>query len=283
MSPSCPAASSGLCLQFDHITFWVSNAKQAASFYTAFLGFRPLAHKGLETGSRAYASHAVAQQEITLLFVSSLSPEDEEFARHLQQHGDCVKDIAFTVDDVDAIVDSLSRKQGVRLLRHWQEEDQDGVVKFATIASEGDMTHTLVQRNQFSGLFLPGFRETRTSHVAGNTLPAPGLQFIDHCVATRYENSIDSARDWYEKNLSFHRFWSVEDLSIETTKSSLKFLVVTNKNEKIKMTILEPAKGNRVSQVQEFNEYNGGPGIQHIALHTEDIVQSEWRRCITSP
>ena len=107
-------------------------------------------------------------------------------------------------------------------------------------------------------------------------MPSPALEFIDHCVATRFENTIDQSCDWYKKNLSFHRFWSVDDVEVETSNSSLKFLVVSNDSETIKLTILEPAAGKRKSQVQEFNEYNGGTGIQHIALHTENIIQSEY-------
>lgn len=272
MAPPDTAAR-GSCLNFDHITFWVSNAKQAASYYVAFMGFRPLAYKGLETGSREYAAHAVVQDRIVFLFVSALT-QNGEFSRQLNLHGDFVRDIAFTVDDVEAIV-TRSKSNGATLIRQWQEQDADGIVKLATISTIGDTTHTFVERSSYRGLFLPGFREPGIRDPSAD-LPPPGLQFIDHCVATRLENSIESTSDWYQKNLSFHRFWSVDDVDVKTTNSSLKFLVVANNSETIKLTILEPASGRRKSQVQEFNEYNGGTGIQHIALHTENICQSEY-------
>lgn len=260
------------CLNFDHVTFWVSNAKQAASYYVAFLGFQPLAYKGLETGSREVAAHAVIQNKVVFLFVSPLSPKNQEFGSRLQQHGDFVKDIAFTVDQLDPVV-SRSQANGATLLSLHNEQDADGCVRLATIATGmGDITHTFVEKGTYTGLFLPGFLASPLHH--GSCLPSPDLQFIDHCVSTSVQDTIDSSCEWYTKNLAFHRFWSVDDVGVETSNSSLKFLVVANNSESIKLNILEPAPGKRKSQVQEFNEYNDGPGIQHIALHTNDIIQS---------
>lgn len=260
------------CLRFDHVTFWVSNAKQAASYYVAYLGFKPLAYKGLETGSRQVAAHAVSQNNVVFVFQSSLSPDNQEFGQRLQSHGDFVKDIAFTVDDLDLVI-SHSRDKNACLVKSWREEDDGGSVRMATIATAmGDITHTFVERGSYAGLFLPGFKEPRIRHTSLS--PSPGLQFIDHCVSTSMENTIDSSSDWYQNNLSFHRFWSVDDIDVQTKNSGLKFLVVANDSETIKLNLLEPVVGMRKSQVQEFNEYNGGPGIQHIALHSDDIIQS---------
>lgn len=272
------------CVQFDFITFWVSNAKQAASYYMTHFGFSPIGYQGLETGSRDFAKHAVRQGNLTFLFVSALTPENEEFYNHIRQHGDFVKDIAFTVDDLDYVLESC-KSSGATVLGSWTEEDENGLVSFATVSTTGNVTHTFVERSNFHGVFLPGFKKSILQQPKSSP-PLKFLEFIDHCVATRFEDTIESTQEFYENSLSFHRFWSVDDraaettmsrnvVSIETADSSLKFLVVANENESIKMTILEPGPvkaGKKKSQVQEFNEYNAGPGIQHIALHTRDII-----------
>lgn len=266
------------CVKFDFITFWVSNAKQAASYFISYFGFTPIAYQGLETGSRQFAKHAVRQGDVIFVFVSCLTSENDEFYAHLRLHGDFVKDIAFTVDDLDGVLNNCLTHGAIIDKPLWSEEDASGVVRFATVKTTGDVTHTFVERKNYSGLFLPGF--SSSASLMKPTL-YPSLEyfsFIDHCVATRYEKTIESSQDFYEKSLSFHRFWSVDDstgVNVETSQSSLKFLVVANNNESIKMTILEPGPvvaGKKKSQVQEFNEYNSGPGIQHIALHTHDII-----------
>lgn len=273
--PSGEETNSGHCLAFHHLTFWVSNAKQSAHHFIAFFGFKPLAFKSLETGCRDYASHAVQQGDIIFVFVSPLATNDYVFGDCIRTHGDFVKDIAFLVDDLDQLV-SQAVSNGATIVKPiWTEEDAGGKVRFATIATAGDMTHTLVEKNDYTGIFLPHFAAPSIRIPFDRIDLTTGLEFIDHCVTTRPENSIDNSSDWYQKALSFHRFWSVDDVAVQTEKSSLKFLVVANRSETIKMTILEPASGERKSQVQEFNEYNGGPGTQHVALHTKDIVKSE--------
>lgn len=287
------------CVKFDHITFWASNAKQAASYYISHFGFSCIGYQGLETGSREFAKHAVKNGDVIFLFVSSLSADNEEFYNHIKLHGDFVKDIAFTVDDLDSVLET-SLNNGAKLQKSWEEEDENGSVRIATIQTTGDVTHTFVERTKFFGPFLPKFKNP----VLRQPVEYPSLNcfsFIDHCVATRYEDTIESTQDFYEKSLSFHRFWSVDDgnarsdsneignsfyrsnflrnkiVNVETDQSSLKFLVVANSNESIKMTILEPGPvkpGKKKSQVQEFNEFNAGPGIQHIALHTSDIISA---------
>lgn len=291
------------CVKFDFITFWVSNAKQAASYYITHFGFTPIGYQGLETGSREYAKHAVRNGDVTFLFVSSLTADNEVFHARLRLHGDFVKDIAFTVDDLDAVVESCLASGGELERSPWTQEDSEGMVRFATVRTTGDVSHTFVQRRDFTGIFLPGFKPP----ILQQPMDYPSINYfscIDHCVATRFEETIESTQEFYEKSLSFHRFWSVDDgeettalaketesmtdrssyrsnflrnkiVNVETAHSSLKFLVVANSNESIKITILEPGpvkEGKKKSQVQEFNEFNAGPGIQHIALHTSDIV-----------
>lgn len=150
----------GQCLNFDHLTFWVSNARQAASYYCVHFGFEPFVYRGLETGSRSIASHVIKQGKIILVFSSSLSPSSSsEISDHVSKHGDSVKDVAFSVDDLDLVVKRAVEK-GALVIRDIEEEidPKNGKVRFATVATFGDVTHTFVERQNYSGLFLPGFQ-----------------------------------------------------------------------------------------------------------------------------
>lgn len=145
--------------KFDHVTFWVGNAKQAATYYCVEFGFRPLAYKGLETQSRQIAAHVIQQNQIIMVFMSALEPENREMGAHLVTHGDGVKDIAFSVSGIESIVNH-ARAQGAKIVRDvWQESDKHGTVKFAQIQTFGDTTHLLVERIDYKGLFLPGYSE----------------------------------------------------------------------------------------------------------------------------
>ncbi|KAI1282156.1 4-hydroxyphenylpyruvate dioxygenase [Halotydeus destructor] len=240
-------ARPGQCLNFDHITFWVGNAKQSASLYCVQFGFEPLAYKGLETGSRQFARHAVRQGSVTFVFVSPLNPGDADFGHFLSSHGDAVKDIAFVVDDVELVL-SLAKERGAQVVKDiWQEEDQDGCVKMATVKTYGDVTHTLVQRIAYTGLFLPGYKPSQLKLSLLKNLSPVNFDFIDHCV---------------------------DDVNVRTGNTALNFIVVANDTETIKLNILEPAEAKNKSQVTEFNDYNGGPGVQHIAIHTSNIVDT---------
>lgn len=264
----------GKLISFDHITFWVGNAKQAAAYYCNHMGFEPFAYKGLETGTRDVASHVVKQNDILFAFSSPLNPGNEQMSRHMSAHGDGVRDIAFSVQDLDAVV-AAARERGADVLREvWEETDAGGTVRFATIRTFGDTCHTLVERGGYRGLFLPGFREPIMKNRLLASLPHIGLLVIDHCVGNQPDGGMEPATQWYEKILSMKRFWSVDDTQIHTKYSSLRSIVVTNSEETIKLPINEPAAGIRKSQIQEFIDYYGGAGIQHIALRTEDIISA---------
>ncbi|KAJ8043271.1 4-hydroxyphenylpyruvate dioxygenase [Holothuria leucospilota] len=237
-----PKPESGRFLSFHHITFWVGNAKQAASFYSVRMGFEPFAYKGLETGSRQVVSHVVRQNKIVFEFQSALNPGNHEMGDHLVKHGDGVKDVCFEVEDLDAIF------------------------------QYGDTTHTFVERAGYKGLYLPGYKKPLVEDLFVKTLPPSGLDFVDHVVGNQPDDEMTSAAEWYEKNLMFHRFWSVDDSQIHTQYSALRSIVVTNYEETIKMPINEPAQGKRKSQIQEYVDYYGGAGVQHIALNTKDII-----------
>jgi len=269
-----PKPEKGRFLHFDHITFWVGNAKQAASYYCTKMGFEPLAYSGLETGSREVASHVVRQNRIIFVFKSPYNPGNREMGDHLVTHGDGVKDIAFAVEDLDTII-KRAKERGAKIVRDvWEEKDEGGVVRFAIIQTFGDTTHTFMERQQFNGLFLPGYKTPIQNDNSLKNLPAAGLDFIDHCVGNQPDNMMTPASDWYEKSLMFHRFWSVDDSQIHTQYSALRSIVVTNYEETIKMPINEPAPGKKKSQIQEYVDYYGGPGIQHIALNTKDIIKA---------
>jgi len=272
-----PKPDRGRFLRFDHIEWWVGNAKQAASYYCARLGFEPMAYKGLETGSRKVASHVVRQRDIIFVFKSAYEPDAEEtkiMGAHLIQHGDGVKDVSFSVEDLDGIMDQCQKK-GVRVVRNiWEEEDEHGKVRFAKVQTYGDTTHTFIERAGYSGLFLPGYKIPLYKDLLCGTLPPIGLYFIDHCVGNQPDLKMEEAAEWYERNLLFHRFWSVDDSQVHTEFSALRSIVVSNYEETIKMPINEPAPGKRKSQIQEYVDYYGSAGVQHIALRSFDIIKS---------
>ncbi|MXQ84367.1 hypothetical protein E5288_WYG020722 [Bos mutus] len=252
----------GRFLHFHSVTFWVGNAKQAASYYCSKLGFEPLAYKGLETGSREVVSHVVKQGQIVFVFSSALNPWNKEMGDHLVKHGDGVKDIAFEVEDCDYIVQK-ARERGAKIVREpWVEQDKLGKVKFAVLQT----------KMNYTGRFLPGFEAPPFMDPQLSKLPSCSLEIIDHIVGNQPDQEMVSASEWYLKNLQFHRFWSVDDTQVHTEYSSLRSVVVANYEESIKMPINEPAPGKKKSQIQEYVDYNGGAGVQHIALKTKDII-----------
>ncbi|XP_017316157.2 4-hydroxyphenylpyruvate dioxygenase [Ictalurus punctatus] len=265
----------GKYVRFHHVTFWVGNAKQAAVFYCHKMGFEPLAYKGLETGSREMVSHVIKQDKILFEFVSPLNPGNQEMGEHFIKHGDAVKDIAFQVEDCDFLVQKARERGAVIVKEPWVEQDNYGKVKYAVIKTYGDTTHTLVEYlTPYKGLFLPGYHEPLFKDPLLPKLPSGCLSFIDHIVGNQPDDEMVSITDWYQKCLMFHRFWSIDDKQIHTQYSSLRSIVVTNYEETIKMPINEPAPGKKKSQIQEYVDYNGGAGVQHIALNTSNIIQA---------
>ncbi|XP_017577164.1 4-hydroxyphenylpyruvate dioxygenase [Pygocentrus nattereri] len=264
----------GRFICFDHITFWVGNAKQAASYYCNKLGFEPLAYRGLETGSRDVVSHVVKQGKIIYVFSSALNPGNKEMGEHLVKHGDGVKDVAFTVQDCDFLVQK-AREQGAVIVKEPHVlEDKFGKVKLAVLQTYGDTTHTLVEREGYTGLFLPGFHTPLFRDPLLDQLPSGKLEFIDHVVGNQPDDEMVPVVEWYRRNLLFHRFWSVDDKQLQTEFSALRSIVVANYEETVKMPINEPAIGKRKSQIQEYVEYYGSAGVQHIAMNTSNIIEA---------
>lgn len=272
----------GEFLGFDHIHFWVGNAYQAAAYYVCRFGFEPYAFRGLETGSRSVMTQVVRQNDVIFAFSSPLEPHNTRMSDHTMTHGDGVKEIAFNVNNCAAIFDRAVAAGAVVVRSPNTVFDGDEVgdggengCVIATIeAPYKDTWHTFIERRKFSGTFLPGFVGVVDHDPQVDLVEPVGLQFIDHCVANQEDGAMEPVVEWYVKKLSFHRYWSVDDSQLHTDYSSLRSIVIADYDERIKMPINEPADGLRKSQIQEFVEYYGGPGVQHIALNTNNIIRA---------
>jgi len=220
-------------------------------------------------------SHVMRQGNCTLVLSSALHDAfPEDMAVHLMKHGDGVRDVAFTVDDCRGIYNEAVKRGATSILAPQCLHDEHGTVWIATVRTYGDTVHSFVERVHYKGVFLPGY--TPVQHGDQDPLvkitPNPGLQFIDHCVGNQPDLTMERVAKWYEEKLQFHRFWSVDDSIMHTEYSSLRSIVVADYDESLKMPINEPAPGKKKSQIQEYVDYYGGPGVQHIALNTNDII-----------
>ncbi|CAG8174486.1 unnamed protein product [Penicillium nalgiovense] len=286
--PSVADASSVASYRgYDHVHWYVGNAKQAASYYITRMGFKRIAYKGLETSSRHICSHVIRNGDITFILSSPLrsldqidrfDPEEQaelkEIHGHLEKHGDAVKDVAFEVDDVDAVFLAAVKNGAKAVSNPKVVEDKSGRVKTATIQTYGQTTHTLIERSEYRGIFMPGYRaETAEEDPIVKFLPGVHLSHIDHCVGNQDWDEMDKICEYYEKALGFHRFWSVDDNEICTEFSALSSVVMASPNEIVKMPINEPAKGKKQSQIEEYVDFYNGAGVQHIALRTDDIIR----------
>ncbi|KAF2202756.1 4-hydroxyphenylpyruvate dioxygenase [Delitschia confertaspora ATCC 74209] len=274
---------------YHHVHWYVGNAKQAASYYISRMGFKRVAYRGLETGSRAIASHVVRNGNVTFVLSSPLrGPEQaEEFGEeegrllremheHMTKHGDGVKDVAFEVDSVDSIYTAALSAGAIAVSAPTTMSDDNGSVRLATIQTYGDTTHTLIEKSSnYTGVFLPGYRaDTAEGDALDRFLPKVQLEVIDHCVGNQDWNEMEGACEYYERVLGFRRFWSVDDKDICTEYSALKSIVMSSPNSIVKMPINEPAHGKKQSQISEYITFYGGPGVQHIALRTTDIIST---------
>ena len=251
----------------DHVELYVGNALQSAYFYIHALGFREIAYAGLETGVRDRTSHVLEQGRIRLVLTGALTP-DHEIGRHSAAHGDGVKVIALSVPDVGhAYREATSR--GARGVREpWEESDESGTIHFATIATYGDTLHTFVDRSAYRGPFVPGYAARDRS--AGDA----GLLAIDHVVGNVELGEMETWVKYYEDVFGMTEMLHFTDEAISTEYSALMSKVVTSGNGRVKFPINEPAEGKRKSQIDEYLEFYGGAGAQHIAVATRDIVRT---------
>src|SRR6186713_1812902 len=255
---------------WDHLELYVGNAKQAAYYYERALGFTQTAYAGPETGVRDRASYVLDQNDIRLVLTSGLRP-DSEVTRFACSHGDGVKDVALTVPSAtEAYRQAVQRGARSVTEPHWVEDDY-GRVELASIATYGENIHTFVNRDDYAGPYLPGYRS-----VTENGAPATGigLQVIDHVVGNVELGRMQHWVEYYERAFGMTEMIHFSDEDISTEYSALMSKVMTDGEGKIKFPINEPAEGKRKSQIEEYLEFHGGPGVQHIALQSEDIVRT---------
>src|SRR5262245_14789342 len=255
----------------DYVEFYVSNARQAAHFYRTALGLRPLAYAGLETGVRDRASWVLARRNIRFVLTAPLLPNpDDPIAAHIARHGDGVKDIALRVADAAAAYAAAVRRGARGVQEPTVAEDRHGRIVKASIAAYGDTIHSFVQRDGYEGAFMPGYQPI------ADAMPAPetGVAALDHIVGNVELGKMDEWVAYYRDILGFSQFVHFDDRDISTEYSALMSKVMQNGTGKIKFPINEPAEGRRKSQIEEYLEYYGGPGVQHIALATGDILAS---------
>jgi 4-hydroxyphenylpyruvate dioxygenase len=256
---------------WDHLELYVGNAKQAAFFYEQAFGFTKTAYAGPETGIRDRASYVLEQGDIRLVLTSGLRP-DSEITRFACAHGDGLKDTALTVPDAaEAFRQAVARGARGTVEPHWVE-DEFGQVQLATIATYGENVHTFVGRREYSGPFLPGYQEVARTN--GQPVTGAGLKTIDHVVGNVELGRMNYWVEFYERTMGFTNIIHFGDEQIHTEYSALMSKVMADGEGKIKFPINEPAEGKRKSQIDEYLEFFGGPGVQHIALQSEDIVRT---------
>ena len=259
----------------DYIEFYVGNAKQASLFYQHCFGFELVAYAGPETGVRNQASYVIQQNKIRFVLTSSLVP-DSAISDHVKKHGDGVKVLALWVDDATQSFKETTLRGAVAFSEPKILKDEFGEVVVSSIKTYGETLHTFVERKNYKGAFLPGFKAVKNK-LKVNPI---GLKYVDHCVGNVELGQMNTWVDFYEKVMGFKLLLTFDDKDISTEYSALMSKVVSNGNGYIKFPINEPAKGKKKSQIEEYLDFYKGPGVQHIAIATDDIIEtvSELRR-----
>ncbi|HWF43622.1 MAG TPA: 4-hydroxyphenylpyruvate dioxygenase [Candidatus Kapabacteria bacterium] len=253
----------------DHVEFVVGNAKQSAYFYRSAMGFKLTGYSGLETGVRDRASYVLEQGKIRLVLTTPLVP-DHPYQQHLIEHGDGVKDISLEVEDVERAYAETTKRGATGVQEPREITDQNGTYRTAAIRTYGETLHSFIERKNYRG-FAPGYRSVTTE----DTISRPsGLAAIDHIVGNVGWNQMNEWVKWYEDVMGFHLFISFDDKDISTEYSALMSKVVASGSEKIKFPINEPATGKKKSQIEEYIDWYRGPGVQHIALATGNIIEA---------
>ena len=229
----------------------------------------------METQEKDFSSHVIRKNKIIFEFRTNYNYLDKhKIGQFVKEHGDCVQNVVFDVEDCRKTF-NMAIEAGAEIVQDVTESsDEHGSVLSASIRAYGDIIHSFVQKDKYSGPFLPGYRPHHLTENFNQIVETPDLEFIDHIVSNHAEKRIEALAQWYERVLYFHRFWSVDSDVLHTEYSSLKSIVMADFDEVIKMPLNEPAKGKRVSQIQEYVDYFNGSGVQHIALRTDDIVKA---------
>jgi 4-hydroxyphenylpyruvate dioxygenase len=252
----------------DHLEFWVGNAKQSVYFWKA-LGFKPVAYSGLETGNRRCASWVIEQGQIRFVLSTPYSPHDE-MAAHTMLHGDGVKVIAMEVEDVETAYRETTARGARGVQPPGEARDESGVLRTASIQGYGQTLFQFVDRTGYGGAFRPGFKPLADDA----TVKASGLAAVDHIVGNVELGKMNYWVNWFHKTMGFRQIVHYDDKVIHTEYSALMSKVMGSGNGRIKVPINEPAEGKKKSQIEEYLEYYGGPGVQHIAMLTGDIVKT---------
>jgi 4-hydroxyphenylpyruvate dioxygenase len=255
-------------LGIDHVEYYVGNARQAAYYYSKAFGFHITAYAGPETRVRDRASYVCEQNEARYVFTGAMGPESE-IARHAHEHGDGVKDVALRVPDATYAYGYATEQGAVGVLEPTVLEDEHGKVVRATIKAYGDTVHSFVERENYSGVFLPGYRAEQPLPDDG---PDVGIQLVDHVVCNVELGKMDELVDFYRRILGFDQLVHFRDDQISSDYSALMSKVMWDGNGRVKFPINEPAEGKKKSQIDEYLEFYRGPGVQHIAMATNDIV-----------
>lgn len=253
----------------DYVELYVGNAKQAAHYYKTAFGFQPLAYAGPETGVRDHVSYAIRQNKLTFVLTTPLRAGNP-MADHIYKHGDGVKVLALTVDDATKAWRETTTRGARTYMEPTYLTDSDGEVVLSGIYTYGETVHVFVERKNYNGSFLPGFRPWKTVYNP----PSTGLLYVDHCVGNVGWNQMDKWVKYYEEVMGFRNILTFDDKDISTEYSALMSKVMSNGNGYVKFPINEPAKGKKKSQVEEYLEYYDGEGCQHVALATNNIIET---------
>lgn len=257
---------------FDYVEFYVGNAMQAAYYFTHAWGFTPIAYAGLETGLRDRSSYVLEQGDMRFVLTSPLGPHSD-IAEHVRLHGDGVKVVALRVDDAEQSYRETTTRGARSVMEPKKLRDDDGTIKVASIATYGDTIHTFVERHAYRGAFLPGYRRLSSSPMSSHVRPT-GLTSIDHIVGNVELGKMNEWVSFYERVMGFTQLIHFDDRAISTEYSALMSKVMQNGSGRIKFPINEPASGKKKSQIEEYLDFYYGPGAQHIALLTNDIVRT---------
>ncbi len=272
---SAPKTSSSAEIDFlplqgtDYVEFYVGNAKQAAHFYKTAFGFQSLAYSGPETGVKEKASYVIRQNKLTFVLTTPLRT-NHPISEHIQKHGDGVKVLALKVEDATSAWEETTKRGGKSYLEPVTLSDDNGEVVMSGIHTYGDTVHLFIERGNYRGVFMPGFRKWESAYNP----PETGLQYVDHCVGNVGWNQMNPWVKFYEDVMGFRNILTFDDKDISTEYSALMSKVMSNGNGFVKFPINEPAEGKKKSQVEEYLDFYNGEGVQHVAVATNDIVKT---------
>ena len=253
----------------DYIEFYVGNARQASIYYRSAFGFELVAYRGPETGTRDRASYLLQQDNVRFVLTTPIKATGP-IADHIHKHGDGVRDIALWVDDARTAYSAAMERGARSAMEPTVEKDESGEIVMAAIHTYGDTIHSLIERKNYKGLFMPGFVPMSSAFKPASA----GLKYVDHCVGNVELGRMNEWVGFYEKVLGFTNILTFDDKAISTEYSALMSKVMSNGNGRIKFPINEPAEGKKKSQIDEYLEFYDGPGVQHVAIATDDIIKT---------